>query len=75
MWIRLDPDMSLLRAVEIAQPDYQWQYQLRHERDVTAQVCLSSYLFKYLQFDNKNIYTKRVKLLKLWNGLPLQQRV
>lgn len=29
--------MSLLRAVEITQPDYQWQYQLRHERDVTAQ--------------------------------------
>lgn len=29
--------MSLLRAVEISQPDYQWQYQLRHERDVTAQ--------------------------------------
>lgn len=38
LWIRLDPDMSLLRAVEISQPDYQWQYQLRHERDVTAQV-------------------------------------
>ena len=32
--------MSLLRAVEIVQPDYQWQYQLRHERDVTAQVPL-----------------------------------
>lgn len=30
--------MSLLRAVEISQPDYQWQYQLRHERDVTAQI-------------------------------------
>lgn len=29
--------MQLLRAVEITQPDYQWQYQLRHERDVTAQ--------------------------------------
>nr|CAH0103828.1 unnamed protein product [Daphnia galeata] len=38
LWIRLDPDMSLLRAVEISQPDYQWQYQLRHERDVTAQM-------------------------------------
>nr|CAG4640612.1 EOG090X00M6 [Eulimnadia texana] len=37
LWIRLDPDMMLLRAVEIVQPDYQWQYQLRHERDVTAQ--------------------------------------
>lgn len=29
--------MTLLRSVVIEQPDYQWQYQLRHERDVTAQ--------------------------------------
>lgn len=38
LWIRLDPEMTLLRAVQIEQPDYQWQYQLRHERDVTAQL-------------------------------------
>lgn len=44
LWIRLDPDMSLLRAVEIAQPDYQWQYQLRHERDVTAQVSTRDFI-------------------------------
>ncbi len=37
--------MSLLRAVEISQPDYQWQYQLRHERDVTAQVESSYFVF------------------------------
>ncbi|ENN80134.1 hypothetical protein YQE_03442, partial [Dendroctonus ponderosae] len=37
LWIRLDPEMTLLRSVVIEQPDYQWQYQLRHERDVTAQ--------------------------------------
>lgn len=30
--------MTLMRAVQIEQPDYQWQYQLRHERDVTAQL-------------------------------------
>lgn len=38
LWIRLDPDMTLLRSCVIEQPDYQWQYQLRHERDVTAQL-------------------------------------
>ena len=26
-----------IRSVDIEQPDFQWQYQLRHERDVTAQ--------------------------------------
>jgi hypothetical protein len=29
--------MTIIRSVVIEQPDYQWQYQLRHERDVTAQ--------------------------------------
>lgn len=38
LWIRLDPDMTLLRSAQVEQPDYQWQYQLRHERDVTAQL-------------------------------------
>uniref|UniRef100_A0A8D9B9A4 Transcription initiation factor TFIID subunit 2 n=1 Tax=Cacopsylla melanoneura TaxID=428564 RepID=A0A8D9B9A4_9HEMI len=37
LWVRLDPEMTLIRSVIIEQPDYQWQYQLRHERDVTAQ--------------------------------------
>ena len=38
LWIRVDPDMQLVRSLDIKQPDFQWQYQLRHERDVTAQV-------------------------------------
>lgn len=38
LWIRVDPDMLLLRQVVFEQPDYQWQYQLRYERDVTSQM-------------------------------------
>ena len=38
MWIRVDPDMQLVRSLDIQQPDFQWQYQLRHERDITAQL-------------------------------------
>lgn len=38
LWIRVDPDMQLVRSLDILQPDFQWQYQLRHERDVTAQM-------------------------------------
>lgn len=37
LWIRIDPDMQLLRQVVLEQPDYQWQSQMRYERDVTAQ--------------------------------------
>lgn len=38
LWIRLDPEMTIMRSVNIEQPDFQWQFQLRHERDVTAQM-------------------------------------
>uniref|UniRef100_A0A3Q2XJK1 Transcription initiation factor TFIID subunit 2 n=1 Tax=Hippocampus comes TaxID=109280 RepID=A0A3Q2XJK1_HIPCM len=37
LWIRIDPDMSILRKVELEQADFMWQYQLRYERDVVAQ--------------------------------------
>lgn len=37
LWVRLDPDITLLREITVEQPDYQWQYQLKHERDVSAQ--------------------------------------
>ena len=37
LWLRIDPDMQVLRKVQWEQPDYMWQYQLRHERDVVAQ--------------------------------------
>jgi len=38
LWIRIDPDLQILRQVVFEQPDYQWQYQLKYERDVTAQL-------------------------------------
>lgn len=38
LWIRLDPEMTILRSCIIEQPEYQWNYQLRHEKDITAQV-------------------------------------
>jgi transcription initiation factor TFIID subunit 2 len=34
----LDPDISLIRQTDVRQPDFQWQYQLKHERDVPAQI-------------------------------------
>lgn len=47
LWIRLDPEMIHLRSVNIEQPDFQWQFQLRHERDVTAQMEALIALEKY----------------------------
>lgn len=39
--------MQLLRHVVHEQPDYQWQYQMRYERDVTAQMQAIRQLEKY----------------------------
>ncbi|XP_076340940.1 TATA-box binding protein associated factor 2 isoform X2 [Tachypleus tridentatus] len=47
LWIRIDPDFQLLRQVVFEQPDYQWQYQLRYERDVTAQMEAITSLERY----------------------------
>lgn len=47
LWIRLDPEMTLMRNVYCEQPDFQWQFQLRHERDVTAQLEAIQALEKY----------------------------
>jgi transcription initiation factor TFIID subunit 2 len=47
LWIRLDPEMTLMRHVNCEQPDFQWQFQLRHERDVTAQLDAIAALEKY----------------------------
>ena len=27
LWIRVDPDMLLIRSLDVQQPDFQWQYQ------------------------------------------------
>ncbi|XP_077993072.1 transcription initiation factor TFIID subunit 2-like [Glandiceps talaboti] len=37
LWIRIDPELTTIRHVTFEQPDYQWQYQLRFERDIIAQ--------------------------------------
>lgn len=47
LWIRLDPEMTLMRHVNCEQPDFQWQFQLRHERDVCAQLDAIVALEKY----------------------------
>ena len=38
LWIRADPELLLLRNLAIRQPNYQWEYMLKYERDVVAQL-------------------------------------
>lgn len=57
LWIRVDPEMQVMRQVVFEQPDYQWQYQLRYERDVTAQLFAIENLVKFPTPATRNALT------------------
>ncbi|CAB3409208.1 unnamed protein product [Caenorhabditis bovis] len=38
LWIRLDHDFLLIREISISQPIFHWEYMLKYERDVIAQM-------------------------------------
>lgn len=61
LWIRIDPEMLLLRQVLFEQPDYQWQYQLKYERDVTAQMDALQVLEKYPTVTTRRILTEMLE--------------
>ncbi|KAK0424593.1 hypothetical protein QR680_008740 [Steinernema hermaphroditum] len=37
LWVRIDPEIALVRKINLRQPVGQWEYMLRYERDVLAQ--------------------------------------
>lgn len=37
LWLRVDPEVSIVRTVNFEQPDYMWQYQVKFERDIIGQ--------------------------------------
>ena len=46
LWLRVDPEMSMLRQVTLEQPDFMWQYMLKYERDVVSQSEVNLLAFK-----------------------------
>lgn len=46
--------MTILRSCIIEQPEYQWNYQLRHEKDVTAQMEAVTALDKFPTIATRN---------------------
>ncbi|GAV02603.1 hypothetical protein RvY_13145 [Ramazzottius varieornatus] len=39
LWIKLDPDLTVIRTITFDQPDYQLLFLVRHERDIVAQLA------------------------------------
>lgn len=63
LWMRIDPEITWLRHVTFEQPDYMWQYQLRHERDVMAQ---SKVLALRSQSDDCFVFESFLPFSDLW---------
>ena len=57
LWIRVDADMRILRELKFEQPDTHWALQLRHERDVCAQLDAVDALSQYANLNTKACLT------------------
>jgi len=47
LWIRIDPDLKIIRELQFEQADYNWQWELRYERDILSQFEALEALKKY----------------------------
>ncbi|XP_022710567.1 transcription initiation factor TFIID subunit 2-like isoform X2 [Varroa jacobsoni] len=61
LWLRLDPDMLLLRQGHVDQQDFHWRYQLRYERDITAQLLAIKELSKMSSNDTRIALTEIIE--------------
>ena len=61
LWLRLDPDMHLLRTVNFEQPDYMWQYMLKFERCIVAQFEAIDALSKFPTLASRNALTDTIE--------------
>ncbi|XP_033645134.1 transcription initiation factor TFIID subunit 2-like isoform X1 [Asterias rubens] len=61
LWIRVDTKMTLLRQVIFKQPDFQWHYQLRYERDIIAQIEAIENLEKFPSTSTVNVLSESIE--------------
>lgn len=61
LWVRIDPDMNLLRIVKLEQADFMWRYMLVHERCVVAQLDAVQALEKFPSDDTKKALIQAVE--------------
>ncbi|ESO05362.1 hypothetical protein HELRODRAFT_191453 [Helobdella robusta] len=61
LWVRVDPDMLLLRIIRFEQPDFMWHYMLRHEKCVVAQHNAITALEEYPTSKTRNVLTYAIE--------------
>ena len=61
LWLRVDPEMKLIREIEIKQEGYQWQMQLKYERDICAQLDAVTRLKSFQAKDTRDLLASIVE--------------
>ncbi|KAF7637893.1 Peptidase_M1 domain-containing protein [Meloidogyne graminicola] len=66
LWIRVDPEMLLLRQISMTQPFYQWEFILLYDRDVLAQQQAIEALHQFPRHQALTILEDTVRNEKLY---------
>uniref|UniRef100_A0A915MLS0 Transcription initiation factor TFIID subunit 2 n=1 Tax=Meloidogyne javanica TaxID=6303 RepID=A0A915MLS0_MELJA len=66
LWIRIDPEILLLRQIFMTQPFYQWEFILLYERDVLAQQQAIEALHQFPRHQTLAILEDTVRNEKLY---------
>ena len=61
LWLRVDPEMKLIREIEIKQEGYQWQMELKYERDICAQLDAITKLKSFQAKDTRDLLTSIIE--------------
>ncbi|PAV72479.1 hypothetical protein WR25_05892 [Diploscapter pachys] len=60
LWLRVDPELLLLRNVFIHQPAFHWEYMLKYERDVLAQFQALERLQQFPSAQSRNVLMETI---------------
>jgi transcription initiation factor TFIID subunit 2 len=72
LWFRIDPEMKLIREIEIKQEGYQWQMELKYERDICAQLDAITQLKRFQAKDTRDLLTSIVENHELYYQVRIQ---
>jgi transcription initiation factor TFIID subunit 2 len=61
LWFRIDPEMKLIREIEIKQEGHQWQMELKYERDICAQLDAITKLKSFQAKDTRDLLTSIIE--------------
>ena len=61
LWMRVDPELTLMRKIKHRQPDYMWQYQAKFERHIVGQLEAIKELENYNNHQTTTVLTEIIE--------------